>query len=83
MTLFDPKAGPKKSVNKALTLQFDGGSRGNPGPAGIGVTVADESGRPLYELGEYIGRCTSNQAEYRACAVGLRPPSLSARSGCK
>jgi ribonuclease HI len=56
---------------KALTLQFDGGSRGNPGPAGIGVTLVDEEGTPLYELGEFLGRCTNNVAEYTALLRGL------------
>lgn len=79
MTLFDPHAKAKASAaaksppsaGKVLTLQFDGGSRGNPGPAGLGVTVAGENGKPLYELGEYIGRCTSNVAEYRALCRGV------------
>jgi ribonuclease HI len=56
---------------KALVLQFDGGSRGNPGPAGIGVTLTDEEGTPLYELGEFLGRCTNNVAEYTALLRGL------------
>lgn len=54
-----------------LTLQFDGGSRGNPGPAGIGVTLADTSGRVVYELGEFLGSCTNNVAEYTALIRGL------------
>ena len=52
-------------------MQFDGGSRGNPGPAGIGVTITDDTGRPLYELGEFIGHCTNNVAEYTALLRGL------------
>ena len=71
MTLFDPKTTTKSPAGKTLTLQFDGGSRGNPGPAGVGVTIVDESGKSLYELGEFIGRCTSNQAEYRALCRGV------------
>ena len=56
---------------KALVLQFDGGSRGNPGPAGIGVTLMDADGDALYELGEFLGRCTNNVAEYTALLRGL------------
>jgi ribonuclease HI len=54
-----------------LVLQFDGGSRGNPGPAGIGVSLNDEDGTPVYELGEFLGRCTNNVAEYTALVRGL------------
>jgi ribonuclease HI len=60
-----------RGKGKALTLHFDGGSRGNPGPAGIGVTLADDDGTPLYELGEFLGRCTNNVAEYTALLRGL------------
>ncbi|HDD72638.1 MAG TPA: ribonuclease HI family protein [Candidatus Aenigmarchaeota archaeon] len=48
----------------------DGGSRGNPGPAAIGVIVA-EGGKILKEFGEYIGKATKNEAEYRAVIRGL------------
>ena len=60
-----------RGKGKALVVHFDGGSRGNPGPAGIGVTLADEEGTPLYELGEFLGRCTNNVAEYTALLRGL------------
>lgn len=52
-------------------LHFDGGSRGNPGPAGIGVTLADENEKTVYELGEFLGHCTNNVAEYTALIRGL------------
>src|SRR6185369_17003758 len=58
-------------MNETLTLEFDGGSRGNPGPAGIGVVVRAEDGTPLITLGRYIGRCTNNVAEYRALITAL------------
>jgi ribonuclease HI len=58
-------------AGKTLILQFDGGSRGNPGPAGIGVTVSTASGERLYELGEFLGRCTNNVAEYTGLVRGL------------
>jgi len=44
----------------------DGGSRGNPGPAALGVYVADENGSVVYEQGTYLGICTNNEAEYDA-----------------
>ena len=58
-------------MDETLTLQFDGGSRGNPGPAGIGVVVAAADGTPLITLGRFIGRATNNVAEYRALITAL------------
>ena len=52
-------------------LNFDGGSRGNPGPAGIGFTIVDAHGNVVDEVGEFIGRCTNNVAEYTALVKGL------------
>jgi ribonuclease HI len=49
----------------------DGGARGNPGPAGIGVYVIDEAGQVLAEVGQKIGNSTNNYAEYHAVMVGL------------
>jgi ribonuclease HI len=63
--------GSGKDSGPALTLHFDGGSRGNPGPAGIGVVLLDDKSRPLYELGEFLGQRTSNFAEYTALLRGL------------
>jgi ribonuclease HI len=54
-----------------LILQFDGGSRGNPGPAGIGVTLENEQGQVVYELGDFLGEKTNNFAEYTALIRGL------------
>ncbi len=54
-----------------LTLEFDGGSRGNPGPAGIGVVIRAEDGTPVFTLGRCIGRATNNVAEYRALITSL------------
>lgn len=53
-----------------LTIYTDGGARGNPGPAGIGVVIAD-AGKTLEEFGAYIGEKTNNQAEYAALLAGL------------
>jgi probable phosphoglycerate mutase len=48
----------------ALVAHIDGGARGNPGPAGYGVAIQDEAGRPVAELSEYLGKQTNNFAEY-------------------
>jgi ribonuclease HI len=58
-------------MKETLTLQFDGGSRGNPGPAGIGVVISAEDGTSLITLGQFIGRATNNVAEYRALIVAM------------
>ena len=53
-------------------MHSDGGARGNPGPAGIGVVLKDaETGKVLAEISEYIGETTNNVAEYKAVIVGL------------
>lgn len=49
-----------------LIAHIDGGARGNPGPAAIGVVVHDDKGHLLYEEGKFIGHATNNEAEYRA-----------------
>jgi ribonuclease HI len=54
-----------------LTVNVDGGSRGNPGPAAIGVVVRDGGGEVVAELGEKIGETTNNVAEYRALLRGI------------
>ena len=54
-----------------ITAYIDGGARGNPGPAGYGVHVIDESGNVLAELYEGIGTATNNIAEYRGLLAAL------------
>jgi ribonuclease HI len=54
-----------------LTVNVDGGARGNPGPAAIGVVVRGPGDELLEELGEAIGRATNNVAEYRALLRGI------------
>ncbi|HEX2392533.1 MAG TPA: ribonuclease HI family protein [Solirubrobacterales bacterium] len=54
-----------------ITVNVDGGARGNPGPAAIGVVVRDAAGAVLEEHGERIGRATNNVAEYRALLRGI------------
>jgi ribonuclease HI len=51
-------------------LYFDGGSRGNPGPAAIGWVLVSGDGI-VAENGERVGRATNNQAEYEALLAGL------------
>jgi len=63
-----------------VVVHVDGGARGNPGPAAIGVVVSDADGAVLEELGERIGVATNNVAEYRALLRGLeRARALDAR----
>ncbi|MDQ4037347.1 MAG: reverse transcriptase-like protein, partial [Actinomycetota bacterium] len=60
------KSGPR------LIVEADGGSRGNPGPAGYGALVRDPvTGQVLAERGEPIGTATNNVAEYRGLIAGL------------
>lgn len=54
-----------------LVVNVDGGARGNPGPAAIGVVVRDADGQVLEERAEGIGRATNNVAEYRALLAGI------------
>ncbi|RII17012.1 Phosphoserine phosphatase 1 [Streptomyces sp. YIM 130001] len=58
---------------RTFIVEADGGSRGNPGPAGYGAVVLDaESGETLAEVAEYLGVVTNNVAEYRGLLAGLR-----------
>ncbi|MFG3505835.1 bifunctional RNase H/acid phosphatase [Streptomyces sp. NPDC047821] len=58
---------------RELIVEADGGSRGNPGPAGYGAVVLDPvSGEPLVEAAEYIGVATNNVAEYKGLVAGLK-----------
>jgi len=52
-------------------LHTDGGARGNPGPAGIGVVLEDADGKVIGEIARGIGIATSNVAEYSALIAGL------------
>jgi ribonuclease HI len=54
-----------------VVLHVDGGARGNPGPAAIGVVVSSPQGEVLEEVAETIGVATNNVAEYRALLRGL------------
>jgi len=63
-----------------LVLHVDGGARGNPGPAAIGVVASAPDGEVVAEVAERIGVATNNVAEYRALLRGLR---LAAQLGAR
>jgi ribonuclease HI len=54
-----------------LTVNVDGGARGNPGPAAIAAVLRDLDGEVVEERGERIGRATNNVAEYKALLLGI------------
>lgn len=54
-----------------VTAYCDGGSRGNPGPAGFGVFIEGPHGEKLAELSEFLGKTTNNVAEYSALLAAL------------
>lgn len=56
---------------KILNIYTDGGSRGNPGPAALGVYVENDKGDVLVEIGKTLGITTNNVAEYSAIIAGL------------
>ena len=67
-------------MTRRLVVEADGGSRGNPGPAGYGALVRDATtGEVLAEVSESIGRATNNVAEYSGLIAGLRAAAAIAR----
>ena len=56
---------------RAATANVDGGSRGNPGPAGYGVHIEQADGT-IVELKEFLGSCTNNVAEYNGLLAALK-----------
>jgi ribonuclease HI len=58
-------------AGRRLVANVDGGARGNPGPAAIGVVISDAEGNLLEEHAERIGETTNNAAEYRALLHGI------------
>jgi ribonuclease HI len=54
-----------------MIVHIDGGSRGNPGPAGFGVRVSQPDGTLVTEISESIGTATNNVAEYRGLLAAL------------
>ena len=55
-----------------ITAYFDGGARGNPGPAGYGVHIVDDQGTVLSEQHGSLGIATNNIAEYRGLIAALQ-----------
>jgi ribonuclease HI len=66
--LFEARENPPE---RYLIAHSDGGARGNPGPAGYGVVIQDESGRKVAALSEYLGHQTNNFAEYQGLIAAL------------
>ncbi|MEX2680133.1 MAG: ribonuclease HI family protein [Candidatus Sigynarchaeota archaeon] len=60
------------AVEKRLKIHTDGGSRGNPGPAAIGIVLEGPDGEIIKEFKRHIGKATNNQAEYEALIEGLK-----------
>ena len=58
-----------------ITIYTDGGARGNPGPAAIGIIITQE-GQTLKKYSEFIGQATNNQAEYQAVIFALKKIKL-------
>lgn len=56
-------------MSKKATIHTDGGARGNPGPAGVGVVLDFNGEQKTFK--KYIGETTNNQAEYQAVIFGL------------
>lgn len=60
-----------KEEEQKIIIYTDGGSRGNPGPAAIGVVIQNADGQTIKNYGEAIGEATNNEAEYRAVVSAL------------
>ena len=79
MSSFSPRSRGTKHLFEArdnppahcLIAHSDGGARGNPGPAGYGVVIKDETGRTVASLSEYLGHQTNNFAEYQGLIGAL------------
>lgn len=57
---------------KKIIIYTDGGSRGNPGPAALGVVFCNEKGQIIKKYSEYLGEKTNNEAEYQAVIFALK-----------
>src|SRR5246127_2529311 len=71
-SLFPPEPQSARSKpEKMLIAHIDGGARGNPGPAGFGVVLEDESGKKVDTLSGFLGHQTNNVAEYSGLLAAL------------
>ncbi len=59
-------------LSSSVSIFTDGGSRGNPGPAAVGVIIKDASNKTLHGFGKCIGIATNNVAEYQAVIIALQ-----------
>ncbi len=66
-----------------ITAYCDGGSRGNPGPSGYGVSINDADGKRLAELSEFLGVKTNNFAEYSGLIAALEYAVEHGHRGCE
>lgn len=62
-------------MNKII-IYTDGGARGNPGPAAIGVVVCDEKNTILKKYSNYLGEATNNVAEYEAVILAMQKAKI-------
>jgi len=63
----------KNNLPQKIIAYIDGGARGNPGPAGIGLVINNEKGDTLRKYSEYLGdKFTNNVAEYQALIFALK-----------
>ncbi len=70
--MFEAAGEAKGATGDWLTAHCDGGSRGNPGPAGYGAVVTDERGQVVARLSEFLGIQTNNYAEYAGLLAVLK-----------
>ncbi len=70
--LFDGKSPSPAGPAQWFTAHCDGGSRGNPGPAGYGAVIEDPQGRTVARLSSFLGRQTNNFAEYSGLLAVLK-----------
>ena len=57
---------------RSAEAYIDGASRGNPGPAGVGVVLCGDEAKPIWEFSKYLGETTNNVAEYLALVYALQ-----------
>lgn len=70
--LFDSGVGTEKTDAEWVTAHCDGGSRGNPGPAGYGAVITNAHGQVVARLNEFLGVQTNNYAEYAGLLAVLK-----------
>ena len=66
-----PQPSGSLARSRMITVYIDGGSRGNPGPAGYGVQIVEDDGSVVAELHEFVGQTTNNVAEYHGLLAAL------------